>query len=47
MIVDTSTPSAWAAGNASVEAVLRSAQRLVIPSMVLGKYFFGICQSCY
>ena len=46
MIVDTSALSAWAAGNASVEAVLGSAQRLVIPSIVLGEYFFGIRQSC-
>ena len=47
MIVDTNALSAWAAGHASVEAVLSSAERLVIPSIVLGEYFFGIRQSRY
>ena len=47
MIVDTSVLSAWAAGNASVEAVLSSAQRLVVPSIVHGEYYFGIRQFCY
>lgn len=34
--------SAWAAGNASVEAILKSAERLTVPSIVLGEYYFGI-----
>ena len=37
--------SAWAQGNAGVEAPLRSAERLVVPSVVLGEYYFGIRQS--
>ena len=47
MIVDTNALSAWAAGNASVEVVLKSAERLIVPSIVLGEYYFGIRQSRY
>lgn len=47
MIVDTNALSAWAAGNASVEAVLKSAEQLIVPSIVLGEYYFGIRQSRY
>lgn len=45
MILDTNALSAWAQGDAGVEAPLRSAERLVVPSVVLGEYYFGIRQS--
>ena len=45
MILDTNALSAWAEGRAAVEAPLRSAERLVVPSVVLGEYYFGIRQS--
>lgn len=45
MILDTNALSAWAEGYDAVEAPLRSANRLVIPSIVLGEYYFGIRQS--
>ena len=45
MILDTNALSAWAEGRASIEAPLRSADRLVVPSVVLGEYYFGIRQS--
>lgn len=45
MILDTNALSAWAEGLAAIEAPLRSADRLVIPSVVLGEYYFGIRQS--
>ena len=45
MILDTNALSAWAEGLAAAEAPLRSAQRLVVPSIVLGEYYFGIRQS--
>ena len=45
MILDTNALSAWAEGLAAVEAPLRSAARLVVPSVVLGEYLFGIRQS--
>lgn len=45
MILDTNALSAWAEGVAAVEAPLRSARRLVVPSIVLGEYYFGIRQS--
>lgn len=47
MILDTNALSAWAEGSATVEAGLRSAERLVVPSIVLGEYYFGIRQSRY
>ena len=47
MILDTNALSAWAEGSATVEACLRAAERLVVPSIVLGEYFFGIRQSRY
>ena len=37
--------SAWAEGHAAVEAPLRAADRLIVPSVVLGEYFFGIRRS--
>ena len=47
MILDTNALSAWAEGHAGVETPLRSADRLVVPSVVLGEYYFGIRQSHY
>ena len=47
MILDTNALSAWAEGSATVEACLRSAERLVVPSVVLGEYYLGIRQSRY
>ena len=37
--------SIWAEGSAAAESPLRVAQRLVVPSVVLGEYYFGIRQS--
>lgn len=45
MILDTNALSAWAEGLARVAIPLRSADRLVVPSVVLGEYYFGIRQS--
>lgn len=45
MILDTNALSAWAEGVPAVEAPLLAAGRLVIPSVVLGEYYFGIRQS--
>lgn len=45
MILDTNALSAWVEGSAAVEAAFRSADRLVLPSVVLGEYYFGIRQS--
>ena len=45
MILDTNALSAWAEGVPAVKASLRSAERLVVPSVVLGEYYFGIRQS--
>ena len=45
MILDTNALSAWAEGRPAVEASLRSADRIVVPGIVLGEYYFGIRQS--
>ena len=45
MILDTNALSAWVEGITAIEAALRSADRLVVPSVVLGEYYFGIRQS--
>ena len=45
MILDTNALSAWSEGLATVETPLRSAGRLVVLGVVLGKYYFGIRQS--
>ncbi len=45
MILDTNALSAWAEGVSAVLAPLRSARRLILPSIVLGEYYFGIRQS--
>ena len=47
MILDTNALSAWADGLPSIESHLRSANSLIIPSIVLGEYYFGIRQSRY
>lgn len=45
MILDTNALSAWAEGHAGIKSSLRSANKLVVPSVVLGEYYFGIRQS--
>ncbi|MGE3310034.1 MAG: type II toxin-antitoxin system VapC family toxin [Limisphaerales bacterium] len=45
MILDTNAVSAWAEGNPACFEALRSAARLVIPTIVLGEFYFGIRQS--
>ena len=45
MILDTNALSAWVEGHSAIETSLRSARRLIIPSIVLGEYYFGIRQS--
>lgn len=45
MILDTNALSAWAKGVPAVRDPLRSAERLDVPSVVLGEYYFGIRQS--
>ena len=47
MILDTNALSAWAEGHPGVQSPLRSADRLVVPAIVLGEYYFGIRQSRY
>jgi tRNA(fMet)-specific endonuclease VapC len=47
MILDTNALSAWAEGLLSIRPVLEAADRLVIPSIVLGEYLFGILQSTH
>ena len=45
MILDTNALSAWAEGRAAIETPLRTADRLVVPTVVLGEYYFGVRQS--
>lgn len=45
MILDTNALSAWADGNPEIEEPLSAGRELVIPSVVLGEYYFGIRQS--
>ena len=45
MILDTNALSAWAEGSEAVKDPLLSTPRLVVPSVVLGEYYFGIRQS--
>ena len=47
MIFDANALSAWAEGYSSVESHLLSSERLVVPSVVLGEFYFGIRQSRY
>ena len=45
MILDTNALSAWADGVTVLRSPLRSADRLVVPSVVLGEFYFGVRQS--
>ncbi len=45
VILDTNALSAWAEGHVVIEAPFRSAERPVVPSVVLGEYCFDIRQS--
>ena len=45
MILDTNALSSWVEGLATVEDAFRSADRVVVPSVVLGEYYFGIRRS--
>ncbi len=45
MILDTNALSAWSEGLQTIKAPLVSAPRLVVPSVVLGEFYFGIRQS--
>ena len=45
MILDTNALSAWAEGILSVKDRYRTASRLVVPTVVLGEFYFGIRQS--
>ena len=47
MILDTNALSAWADGDAAVEASALVAHQPVVPVVVLGEYLFGIRQSRY
>lgn len=47
MILDTNALSAWAEGLPAVQAPFQAADRLVVPSIVLGEYYFGIRQSLH
>ena len=42
MILDTNALSAWAEGRPAVASPLRTADRLVVPCVVLGEYYFGM-----
>jgi tRNA(fMet)-specific endonuclease VapC len=45
VILDTNALSAWAEGSAAIRPLLSSAEKLVVPSVVLGEFDFGIRQS--
>ena len=45
MILDTNALSGWADGVTALRNPLRSADRLVVPSVVLGEFYFGVRQS--
>jgi tRNA(fMet)-specific endonuclease VapC len=45
MILDTNALSAWADGNPSCRSAFVEAARLVVPTIVLGEYYYGIRQS--
>jgi len=47
MILDTNALSAWAEGNPACRSAFAEAQRLLVPSIVLGEYLYGIRQSRY
>jgi tRNA(fMet)-specific endonuclease VapC len=45
MILDTNALSAWADGNPSCREAFMQAATVVVPTIVLGEYRFGILQS--
>lgn len=45
MILDTNALSAWAEGLKAVKDRYRTASRLVVPTVVLGEFYFGVRQS--
>ena len=45
MILDTNALSAWAEGDPACREPFLSAERIVVPVVVLGEYLFGIRQS--
>lgn len=45
MILDTNGVSALAEGESALESILRKANRVAIPVIVLGEYRYGISQS--
>ncbi len=45
MILDTNALSAWADGNPACRSAFLEATRLVLPSIALGEYYYGIRQS--
>lgn len=45
MILDTNALSAWADGNPACRAAFMEAAQLVVPTIVLGEYLYGIRQS--
>lgn len=45
MILDTNALSAWADGNPACRSAFAEASRLVVPTIVLGEYCYGIRQS--
>ncbi len=47
MILDTNALSSWSDGTPAINSALRNADRLIVPSIVLGEYYFGIRQSRY
>lgn len=47
MILDTNALSAWADGNPACRSVFAEASRLLVPTIVLGEYLYGIRQSRY
>ncbi len=47
MILDTNALSAWADGNSACRSVFAGASRLIVPTIVLGEYLYGVRQSRY
>ena len=47
MILDTNGLSALAEGEPALESVLREAEKVAVPVIVLGEYRYGILQSRY
>jgi predicted nucleic acid-binding protein len=45
VILDTNALSAWAEGLKAVKDRYRTAGRLVVPTVVLGEFYFGVRQS--